>query len=99
MKVSLVRLFLIAALMLSGVSLLPSVPRQPAVPASPVVSSADGWNSIVITRDALGQYRLQALVNGAPIEFMVDTGASHVVLAPADATRAGLRAGELRFSG
>ena len=40
-----------------------------------------------------------ASVNGAPIEFLVDTGASHVVLAPADAARAGLRTGELRFSG
>src|SRR5262245_6036155 len=99
MKVSLVRLFLIAALMLSGVSLLPSMPRPPAAPAGPAVSPADGWNNIVVTRDALGQYRLQASVNGAPIEFMIDTGASHVVLAQADAARAGLRAGDLRFTG
>jgi aspartyl protease family protein len=99
MKVSLVRLFLIAALMLSGVSLLPAVPHQPAQPAAPPAPLADGWNSIAVTRDALGQYRVQASVNGAPIEFLVDTGASHVVLAPADAARAGLRTGELRFSG
>ena len=91
MKVSLVRLFLIAALMLSGVSLLPAVLHQPAQPAAPPAPLADGWKSIAVTRDALGQYRVQASVNGAPIEFLVDTGASHVVLAPAAAARAGLR--------
>ena len=42
---------------------------------------------------------MPATVNGRRVEFLVDTGASDVVLAPADAARVGFRAGELRFSG
>ena len=40
----------------------------------------------------------QAMVNGTPVDFLVDTGASDVVLAPADAARAGLPAGAAALS-
>jgi aspartyl protease family protein len=45
-----------------------------------------------------GHFVLEAMVNGAPIRFLVDTGASNVVLDPEDAERAGLRASRLRFT-
>lgn len=92
------RLFLIAVLMLSGVSLLPSTGRQlPAPP--PVAPAADGWNSVAVEGDKRGQYVVVAMVNGTPVDFLVDTGASHVVLAPADALRLGFRPAQLRYSG
>ena len=45
-----------------------------------------------------GHYRLQALVNGSRVTFMVDTGATDVVLAPDDARRIGLDPANLNFT-
>ena len=93
------RVFLVAAAMLSGISLLPALPRHPPpVPAAAAVTSAEGWNRIAVARDAAGHYRVEAMVNGAPVAFLVDTGATHVVLSPADAERVGLRDGRLRYA-
>ena len=88
---------LVAAAMLSGVSLLPALPRdRPPAPAT-AVTADQGWNTIAVARDASGHYRVEAMVNGAAVTFLVDTGATHVVLSPADAARVGLGAGRLRF--
>lgn len=89
---------LVAAAMLSGVSLLPALPRdRPPAPAT-AVTADQGWNTIAVARDASGHYRVEAMVNGAAVTFLVDTGATHVVLSPADAARVGLGAGRLRFA-
>ena len=92
------RLFLITAAMLSGVALLPSMPHVPRPAAPKPAAPAEGWNRIALQRDARGHYRVAAQVDGLPVEFLVDTGASAVVLAPADARRLGFRASQLRFS-
>lgn len=44
-----------------------------------------------------GHFRVQALVNGGRVTFMVDTGATDVVLAPADARRIGIDPDRLVF--
>lgn len=44
-----------------------------------------------------GHFRVQALVNGGRVTFMVDTGASDVVLAPDDARRIGIDPATLVF--
>ena len=36
-----------------------------------------------------GHFRIEALVNGTAVRFLVDTGASSIVLSPADARRIG----------
>jgi aspartyl protease family protein len=41
---------------------------------------------------------LDAIVNGAPVRFLVDTGASLVILTPADARSAGFSARQLAFN-
>ena len=46
-----------------------------------------------------GHFYLTLDVNGSPISFVVDTGATNMVLGPRDAARAGLRADDLVFSG
>ena len=46
-----------------------------------------------------GHFRVEALVDGTPIRFLVDTGASSIVLSPADARRIGFDPQELRFTG
>ena len=64
------RVFLIAAAMLSGASLLPALPRDAAPP--PVVPALDeGWNAIAVVRDASGHYRVEAMVDGEPVDFLI----------------------------
>ena len=93
-----VRLFLIAALMLSGVAMLPSTPAP--VPTTPPHVPADpgGWNSITVDGRGQRHFIVEAMANGAPIDFLIDTGASYVVLSPADAARLGFRPSQLRFT-
>jgi clan AA aspartic protease (TIGR02281 family) len=51
-----------------------------------------------IHRAADGLFYVDALVNGAPVHFMVDTGASVVVLKLDDARRAGIEPAAAQFS-
>jgi aspartyl protease family protein len=46
-----------------------------------------------------GHYYLEAEVNGAPVRFVVDTGASDIVLSREDAIAAGLHPDGLNFTG
>ena len=45
-----------------------------------------------------GHYLIEAMVNGAPVDFLVDTGASDIVLTLEDAERLGLQPETLRFT-
>jgi aspartyl protease family protein len=45
-----------------------------------------------------GHFRVEALVDGRPIRFLVDTGASDVVLTPDDARRLGFDPARLAYS-
>lgn len=56
---------------------------------------SDGTISFAVGRD--GHYHIQAMVNGSRVAFMVDTGASDIVLTPADARRIGFNPGALKF--
>ena len=44
-----------------------------------------------------GHFHIMAEVNGTPVRFLADTGASHIVLSPADATRLGMDPDRLVF--
>ena len=55
---------------------------QPSVAASPAVELKVG---------AFGHYRAQAEINGRPVDVLIDSGASLVVLSHEDAERVGLR--------
>lgn len=54
--------------------------------------------AIEVPRSPDGHYYLTLAVNGAPIRFTVDTGASQIVLSQEDAARAGLDPDTLRYS-
>ncbi|MBI1418284.1 MAG: TIGR02281 family clan AA aspartic protease [Limimaricola sp.] len=54
---------------------------------------------IALPRQPDGHYYVNALINGVPINFVVDTGASQVVLTQDDARRAGIDVGSLRYLG
>ena len=72
----------------------PAAPvRQPAAAAAP--SRGAGLNSIVYHADKRGHVYLDAVVNGAPVRFVVDTGATFVALTSRDAAAAGITRGDL----
>ena len=52
---------------------------------------------IEVPRSPDGHYYLQTQVNGAPIRFVLDTGASMIVLTKEDAMRAGLNPDGLSY--
>lgn len=54
--------------------------------------------AISVARGDDGHYRIEARVNDAPVLFLVDTGASDIVLSPADARRIGLDPSALSYS-
>lgn len=51
---------------------------------------AGGGSSVTLTADSRGQFFTQGSVNGAPVRFVVDTGATYVALGASDAVRAGI---------
>lgn len=44
-----------------------------------------------------GHFHIRAVLDGTSIDFMVDTGASHIMLSPGDARKLGIRLSSLRF--
>lgn len=60
---------------------------------------AQDGSQITLPRAPDGHYYLTALVNGTPVRFVVDTGASQVVLTQKDAENAGIALADLVYSG
>ena len=54
---------------------------------------------IIVPRASDGHYYLQADINGKPVVFVVDTGATEIVLTQADAKRAGIDTNDLTYIG
>jgi aspartyl protease family protein len=61
------------------------------------ITGPDGAHELVIARGADGHFHLDAEANGAPVRFLVDTGASATVLTEADAERSGIDTLALTF--
>ncbi|MEM9239831.1 MAG: TIGR02281 family clan AA aspartic protease [Pseudomonadota bacterium] len=70
--------------------------RRTSVPQQ-MVSIEGGQIELPLSAD--GHYYLTADVNGAFIDFVVDTGATDIVLSEADARRAGFTPSELDYIG
>ncbi len=66
------------------------IPRQ---------SVAEDASSITIPRKSDGHFHLTLDVNGTPVDFLVDTGATDIVLSMEDARRIGLDPENLAFLG
>ncbi len=60
-----------------------------------VTSTGQG---LLVQRAQDGHFWLRAEVNNMPVRFMVDTGASNIVLSPEDAKRVGFSRGDLNFT-
>jgi aspartyl protease family protein len=52
---------------------------------------------LVLSESADGHFHVFGEVNGARVSFLIDTGASDIVLSPADARRAGIDIEALNF--
>jgi len=70
--------------------------RQTVVPRQAVMM--DGAR-VEVPQSVDGHFHLTLDVNGAPIRFVVDTGATDLVLSRSDAERAGIETDALIFSG
>lgn len=69
--------------------------RADLIPGTPVQTSA---NEMVISASEGGGFHVYGKVNGVLMRFLIDTGASSIVLSPADAKRLGLDLATLDFN-
>jgi aspartyl protease family protein len=77
---------------LVGFTPAPTAPEAEArwTPGAPQLKAAAG-RAVELKVGAFGHYRAQAEINGRPIDVLIDSGASLVVLSHEDAERVGLR--------
>lgn len=59
--------------------------------------SSDGQGRIAVPLGPDGHYHLRATLDGVPIRFVVDTGASDIVLSPRDARKLGINPDNLAY--
>jgi aspartyl protease family protein len=64
----------------------------------PSYAVATGPHEMTITAGEDGGFYVEGNINGAPAHFAIDTGATDIVLAPADAQRAGIDVAGLDYS-
>lgn len=82
--------------------------RVPVAPVPPVVAgiyrpvveaAGNGVADVTLMRSPDGHFYADAIINGATIRVLVDTGATTVALSRADAQAAGVQFGEGEFTG
>ena len=79
---------------IGAVGLWPSI-RDQVMPRQSVIGSG----VIEVPRGVDGHYHLVLQISDVAVDFIVDTGATDVVLSPRDARRVGLNPADLNFSG
>ena len=68
--------------------------RSSLVPGYPIQTGA---RELTLSEGDDGHYHVYGEINGTRIAFLIDTGATDIVLDPADATRIGLDLDQLKF--
>jgi aspartyl protease family protein len=68
--------------------------RSELIPGYPVASA----HSLTLTASENGSFYTMGTINGANATFLIDTGASDIVLSPADAQHAGIDISRLDYS-
>jgi aspartyl protease family protein len=84
-------LAVVAMGILAGLLLPGAKPKAAPQPALAAVATADQPRPTVLEREDNGHFFTVADVNGEPIKFVVDTGATTVALTMDDARRAGVK--------
>jgi aspartyl protease family protein len=80
-----------------------AVPAAPAASPPPVAAVAAappsiGSRRLVIRAGQGGHFAVDGRIDGRPVGFMIDTGASHIALRASDAARLGFRPGPRDYS-
>jgi aspartyl protease family protein len=65
----------------------------------PRMAVVDDSGSLQVPQAPDGHYYLTLKINGQPVDFMIDTGATEVVLSQADAAKVGIDVGTLNYFG
>ncbi len=91
-----------------GLSRVPEMPKLPLQagansraaqrPPAPLPAASQGGYEISVPAGANGHFMLAAMANGTQVDFLVDTGASSVILNLEDAERLGINVHILDFS-
>jgi aspartyl protease family protein len=82
----------------ASVAEAPAEAAGAASPAPPEPQSS-GYREAALQADSRGQYAAGVLIDGIPVQMLVDTGASYVAVSAATAKRLGLSAsGERRYT-
>jgi aspartyl protease family protein len=68
-----------------------SAPEKAAAEENAARPASSSYRETAIRADPRGQYAADALVNGAPVRMLVDTGASDVFVSASTAARLGLQ--------
>ncbi len=63
-----------------------------------VVTDPDGNRTLTVARSSNGHFYVKASVEGTPIRFLIDTGATGTVLSERDAVRVGIAVDTLTFN-
>jgi len=78
-----------------------TTPAPAALAGRPLASAAAdapaNSRSIVVPRDARGHFEVDARVDGRPLSFMIDTGASVIALTASDAAQLGIHPAQREF--
>jgi clan AA aspartic protease (TIGR02281 family) len=82
----------------AGATAAPTAPSGGNNAAPTILRVGPAVRTLVYRTDQRGHVALTAMVNGAPVRFLVDTGASRVTLTAEDARAAGIGPGELVFN-
>ncbi|HEY4124016.1 MAG TPA: TIGR02281 family clan AA aspartic protease [Rhizomicrobium sp.] len=69
--------------------------RSELIPGYAVQSNAQ---ELVLTESEGGNFYVYGAVNGQPVKFLIDTGASEIVLSPSDAVRLGIDTNALDYN-
>jgi clan AA aspartic protease (TIGR02281 family) len=77
-------------------------PPKGAVTAAAILPASRGapkpaGNKLTYAADASGHFYIDGAINGVPMRFLVDTGATFVTLSPSDAAAAGIAVQNLSF--
>ena len=85
-------------LLVAGVLAVKFVDQNGRAPAASVMTAAPApaqvatnYRSVSLNRADNGHFEVEARVDGRRLEFLVDTGASHIALRESDAARLGIR--------
>jgi aspartyl protease family protein len=84
-------------LIILGLTLAYGFKDQLASALYPDAARGTAGQTIALSRSSDGHFYARVMVNGTEIRFMIDTGATSIVLSQADARRIGIDTGKLSY--